>query len=82
VTDPGTARHIEVKDGDETVADADVTTSPEPEGTTRASLRAASGHIALDRLRERADDVTTRPAGASALVEAKVRSADDSGADQ
>lgn len=115
MTDPDTSRHIEVKDGDKTVADADVSTSHEPEGTTRASLRAASGHIApgsraslvdavmdlpevqessrleaavplgdsesLERLRERAEDVTTRAAGASALVEAKVPEA-ESRADQ
>jgi hypothetical protein len=46
VTDPDTSRHIEIKDGDKTVAAAEVTTSPEADGTAQASLRAASGHIA------------------------------------
>jgi hypothetical protein len=104
MTDPETPRHIEVKDGDKTVADAEV--SQEPEGIARASLRAVPGHIApgsrrnlvdavmdlpevqessrleaavplgdgesLERLRERADEVTTRPAGSSVLVDGKV----------
>jgi len=46
VTDPDTSRHIEIKDGDQTVAAAEVTTSPEADGTAEASLYAASGHIA------------------------------------
>ena len=46
MTDPGTSRHIEIKDGDRTVAAAEVTTSPEADGTAEASLYAASGHIA------------------------------------
>jgi hypothetical protein len=46
VTDPGTSRHVEIKDGDQTVAAGEVTTSPEAGGTARASLHAASGHIA------------------------------------
>jgi hypothetical protein len=46
VTDPGTSRHIEIKDGDQTVAAAEVTTSQEAGGTAQASLHAASGHIA------------------------------------
>jgi hypothetical protein len=116
MTDPDTSQHIEVKDGDKTVADADVSTSQEPDGIARASLRAASGHIApgsraslvdavmdlpevqessrleaavplgdsesLERLRERVDEMTTRPAGASALVEAKVPPEGGSRADQ
>ena len=46
MTDPGTFRHVEIKDGDQTVAAAEVTTSPEADGTAQASLHAASGHIA------------------------------------
>ncbi len=42
---PGTRRHIEMKDGDQTIAAADVTISPEPDATAQASLHAASGHI-------------------------------------
>ena len=45
MTDPGLHHHLEVKDGDETVAAADVTTPPEAEGTAQASLRAAPGHV-------------------------------------
>jgi hypothetical protein len=46
MTNPGLHHHIEIRDGDETVAAADVTTPPEAEGTAQASLRAAPGHIA------------------------------------
>ena len=97
--------HVEIKDGDQTVAAADVTTE-EAEGTARASLSAASGHIApgirtnlvdavmdlpevqesthleaalplgdseiLGRLRERSENVTTRAAGWSALLDADI----------
>jgi hypothetical protein len=46
MTDPEASRHIEVKDGDHAVADAEVSASPEPGGTARATLRAGPGHIA------------------------------------
>jgi hypothetical protein len=46
MTDPGTPRRVEIKDGDETVAAAEVTTSQEAGGTAQASLHAAPGHIA------------------------------------
>ena len=46
MTDPGTPRHVEIKDGEDTVAAAEVTTSQEPGGTAQASLHAAPGHIA------------------------------------
>jgi hypothetical protein len=46
VTDPGTSRHIEIKDGEQTVAAAEVTTSHDAGRTARASLHAAPGHIA------------------------------------
>jgi len=106
MADPGTPRHVEVKEGDQTVAAAEVTTSQEADGTAQASLHAASGHIApgsraslvdavldlpevrasarleatvplgdgesLARLRERTDDTATRPAGSTALVDAKI----------
>jgi hypothetical protein len=105
---PGTPRHVEIKDGDQTVAAAEVTTAPEADGTAQASLHAAPGHIApgsrarlvdavmdlpevkaseylkvavplgdgesLERLRERTDDTATRPAGSTALVDAKIPS--------
>jgi hypothetical protein len=104
MTDHVTRRHVEIKDGDRTVAAADVSTPAEGDGAARASLRASSGHIApgsraelvdrvldlpevregsrleasvpigdgesLDRFRERCDDVTTRAAGSSALLDA------------
>jgi len=106
MTNPGLHHHLEIKDGDETVAAADVTTPPEAEGTAQASLRAAPGHVppghraslvdavmdlpevqdssrleaavpigdseTLGRLRERSDNATTRPAGASALLDADI----------
>ena len=43
---PDTSHHVEVKDGDQTVAAAEVTTAGQAEGTARTSLHAASGHIA------------------------------------
>ena len=106
MTDPKASRHIEVKDDDHTVADAEVSASPEPEGTARATLRAVPGHIppgsraslvdavmdlpeiqessrleaaiplgdseSLERLRQRSDEITARPAGSTALVHAKL----------
>ena len=104
MTQPDPPRHVEVSDGTRTVADAEVTA--DPEGTARASLRAASGQVppghraslvdavldtpevrassrlevavplgdseSLDRLRERTEDVSTRPAGSTALVDATI----------
>ena len=104
MTDPEDARRVEIKDGDHTVATAEV--SPRPGGTARASLHAASGHVApgrradlvdavvdlpevqassrleatiplgdgesLDRLRERTEETTSRPAGSTALVDASL----------
>lgn len=106
MADPGTPRHVEVKEGDQTVAAAEVTTSQEADGTAQASLHAAAGHIApgsraslvdavldlpgvqasarleatvplgdgesLERLRQRTDDTAIRPAGSTALVDAKI----------
>jgi hypothetical protein len=104
MTDPEDAQRVEIKDGDQTVAAADV--SQQPGGTTRASIHATSGHVApgrradlvdavvdlpevqassrleasiplgdtetLDRLRERTEETTTRPAGSTALVDASL----------
>jgi hypothetical protein len=106
MSSPDTPRHVEIKDGDQTVAAAEVTTSPEADGAAQVSLRAASGHIApgsraklvdavldlpevqesvrleasvglgdaesLERLRERTDDIETRAAGSTALVDANL----------
>jgi hypothetical protein len=116
MTDPSAPRHVEIKDGDQKVAAAEVTTSPGPHGTAHVSLRAASGHIApgsraslvdavmdlpevqasehlkatvplgdgesLERLRERTDESTTRPAGSTALVDAKIPSDGEPGSGQ
>jgi hypothetical protein len=101
MTDSEDARRVEIKDGDQTVAAAEV--SQRPGGTARASLHAAPGHVppgcradlvdavvdlpevqesdrleatiplgdaeSLDRLRERTEETTTRPAGSTALVD-------------
>ena len=45
MTSPDNPRHVEVNDGDQTVA-AEITTSRQADGTVRASLHAASGHVA------------------------------------
>ena len=106
MTNPGKHRHVEIRDGGQTVASADVTTKNKPDSTAQASLRAVPGHIApgtraslvdtvmdlpevqeskrmeaamplgdsesLGRLRERCEDVTTRAAGASALLDGDI----------
>jgi hypothetical protein len=111
MTGPDTPRHVEIKDGDQTVAAAEVTTSAGSDRTVRTSLHAVSGHVApgrradlvdaimdlpevhdsarleatvplgdgesLQRLRERTDDVVSRPAGSTALVDATIRSGDE-----
>ena len=46
MTDPWTCRQVEIKDGGQTVAAAQVTASRQAGGTVRASLHAASGHVA------------------------------------
>jgi hypothetical protein len=46
MTGPDKSHHVQVKDGDQTVAAAEVTLSEQAEGTVRTSLHAASGHIA------------------------------------
>lgn len=103
---PDSHEYVEIKDGDQAVAGAEVTTSAESAGTVRASLHAAGGHIApgrraslvdavmdlpqvreserleasaplgdgesLERLRERTEDSTTRPAGSTALLDARI----------
>jgi hypothetical protein len=44
MTSPDKSRHVEVKDGDQTVAAAEVTTVDNAEGTVRTSLLPSSGH--------------------------------------
>lgn len=45
-TDPCTARQVEIKDGEQTLAAAQVTPSGQVCGTVRVSLHAAAGHVA------------------------------------
>jgi hypothetical protein len=61
VPHPDSHRHIEIKDGDKTIAGAEVTTSAEPGGTARASLHAAGGHIAPGRRADLVDAVMDLP---------------------
>ena len=44
MTSPDNSRHVEVKDGDQTLAAAEVTTLDDSEGTVRTSLLPSSGH--------------------------------------
>ncbi|HEY6479917.1 MAG TPA: hypothetical protein VIZ00_07805, partial [Streptosporangiaceae bacterium] len=108
MSEPPETEHVEITDGDRTVAAAEVSTTDEGE-TARASLHAAAGHIvpgrrarlvdavldlpqvqdsarleasvplgdaeSLERLRERTDEPSTRPAGSSALLDANIRPA-------
>jgi hypothetical protein len=114
MTNRDDSRRIEIRDGDRTVAAAEV--SAQPGGTAQASLHAAAGHIApgsradlvdavmdlpevqesarleatvplgdsetLQRLRERTEETTTRPAGSTALVDANIPDAADAGPEQ
>jgi hypothetical protein len=54
-------RHVEIKDGDETIAGAEVTTSADSAGTVRASLHAAGGHIPPGRRADLVDAVMDLP---------------------
>jgi quinol monooxygenase YgiN len=105
MTSPDAPRHLEIKEGDQSVAAAEVTTRDNNE-TARASLHAEAGHVppgaraslvddvldlpevrhskrleatvplgdgeSLERLRERTDEVDTRPAGSTALFDATI----------
>lgn len=46
VTDPCTSRNVEIKEGEQTVAAAQVVASRQAGGRARVSLHAASGHVA------------------------------------
>ncbi len=59
MTDRKDARRVEIRDGDETVAAADV--SRRPGGTARASLHAASGHVAPGHRADLVDAVVDSP---------------------
>jgi hypothetical protein len=73
MSSPDTPRHVEIKDGDQTVAAAEVTTSPEGDGAAQVSLRAASGHIAQGSRAKLVDAVLDLPeVQASERLEATV----------
>ena len=85
MSSPDKSRHVEVKEGGQTVAAAEVTTSDGPEGTdavmdlpeVQASSRLEAtvplgDADSLQRLRERTQDPVTRPAGSTALVDADI----------
>jgi hypothetical protein len=113
MTSPENSRYLEVKDGDKTVAAAEVSTVEHAGGTVQASLIASSAPAppgsraslveavvelpevkagtrleatvplgdaeSLERLRERAEDGVTRPAGSTALVDADIPPAGPAG---
>lgn len=59
MTSPEDARRVEIKDGDQTVASADV--SQQPDGATRASLHPASGPVPPGRRADLVDAVVDLP---------------------
>jgi len=87
MTDPETSRHIEIKDGDQTIAAAEVPPGsrtslvnavmdlPEVQASARLEATVPLGDgESLERLRERTEDTATRPAGSTALVDADIPS--------
>jgi uncharacterized phage protein gp47/JayE len=78
MTNPDSSRHIEVSDGGEPVAAAEVTTSAGADGTVRASLHAPAGHITPGSRASLVDAVMDLPeVQASARIEAAVPLGDD-----
>jgi hypothetical protein len=72
MTESPEIQHVEIKDGDETIAAAEVTTHDDHE-TARASLHAAAGHIAPGRRASLVDAVMDLPeVQESARLEASV----------
>jgi hypothetical protein len=59
MTNPDETRRVEIKDGEQTVAAADV--SQQPDGATRASLHATSGHVAPGHRAELVDAIVDLP---------------------
>jgi uncharacterized phage protein gp47/JayE len=73
MSNPDMPRHVEVKDGDQTVAAAEVTTAEGAEGTARTSLHAASGHVPAGSRASLVDAVMDLPeVQASTRLEATV----------
>jgi hypothetical protein len=72
MSEPAETQHVEIRDGDRTVAAAEVSTSDENE-TARASLHAAAGHIVPGRRASLVDAVMDLPqVQESARLEASV----------
>jgi hypothetical protein len=83
MTSPDTPRHVEVKDGDQIVAAAEVTTSSEADGTAHASLHAAAGHITPGKRANLVDAVMDLPeVQASARLEAAIPRGDGESLDR
>lgn len=61
MTDRGTRRHIEIRDGDRMVAAADISPPQQPDGAIRASLYAASGHVSPGSRARLVDSVLDLP---------------------
>jgi hypothetical protein len=61
MTNPGRHHHVEIKEGDDTVAAADVTIPAETEGTAQASLRSSPGHVTPGRRASLVDAVMDLP---------------------
>ncbi len=73
MNNPDPPRRVEVKDGDQTVAAAEVTTAEGAEGTARTSLFPASGHVAPGSRAHLVDAVMDLPeVQASTRLEATV----------
>ena len=73
MTNPDGPRHIEVGDGGQPVAAAEVTTSAGADGTVRASLHAPGGHITPGNRASLVDAVMDLPeVQASARMEASI----------
>jgi uncharacterized phage protein gp47/JayE len=83
MTDPETSRHVEIKDGDQTIAAAEVAVSQESAGTVRASLHAASGCVPPGSRTSLVNAVMDLPeVQASARLEATVPLGDGESLDQ
>jgi hypothetical protein len=73
MTDPDTTRHIEIRDGNHTIAAAEVITCREAARTARVWLHAAPGHVTPGRRASLVDAVMDLPeVQASARLEATV----------
>ena len=73
MSNPDPARHVEVKDGDQIVAAAEVTTARGPEGTARTSLHAKSPDVSVGHRANLVDAVMDTPeVQASSRLEATI----------